>query len=290
MHLRFGLAVTGLAAAAAFAAPAAADRLIIEDVVGQLRIETGDFDAITVEVNAETGEAPNVFRSNGEVRVDGGLPRADCDGFNLRRPRGGERQTVTVQAPRDVTLVIRARRLDVTAGAVAELDARLEGCGDWTIGAVAGDADLRNSGVGHMALGDVGGAATFWLNGTGRITAGSIGQGARLEVNGTGRVAVGAVEGPVHADVNGTGRIAIESLNGDFRGRANGTGDIRIGGGRAPNFVASANGPAADIRFDGIAGDAVLDANGFAGITIRAVEGELRRDANMASIRILERR
>lgn len=284
------LTTTAALAAALSAAPALADRLVIEHVVGQVTIETGAFDAISVEVSSQSGDAPIVTREGDEVRIDGGLPNADCNTTLFGRPRAGGRQTVTVQAPRDVELTLLARRADIVAGDVASVSARLDGCGEWTLGSVAGDATIANNGVGRIALGDIGGRAELSLNGTGRIQAGDIAGGGSLEVNGTGRVTVTAITGRTDVDVNGTGRVSIATLNGEFSGQVNGTGDIRIRGGRAPVFVGSANGPAADIRFDGVAGDAFLDANGFAGITIARVEGQLRRDANLASIRIRERR
>lgn len=295
------LSILAATAALAAAPAASAQTLVIRNVAGVIEVETSaDIDEIEVELGAasDLAEAPLRSDEDGAVVIDGGMDLIGCGGRRrsetrargdgLRSTPVSELQTVTVRAPDSVELVLRLAAADVTAGDVARLDLLLEGCGHIEFGDVAGDVRIENNGVGDIALGD-GRGASISSNGAGLVRAGVLTGPTVLESNGVGDIEVAAVHGDLRAEANGPATIEIGELQGDFRGGANGFGDVIIGEGRADEFVASANGIGASVRFGGVAGEANLSANGFAGITVQRVEGGLRREANLARVRVRER-
>jgi len=295
--------VLAVAAAAPLACggAAGAQTLVIENVIGRVVIETGDYDTITVDISGPDDRLahPTVSGDGVDVRIDGGVhnPGLRCRGGD-QSPTIGLRNAsaaplsaypqIVVRAPVGTSLELGGAGLFADIGDVGAARITLSHCGHVHLGDVAGELHILSMGVGEVTAGVVGGGAVT-TEGRADVTVAGMNGATQLELNGAGEIEVGFVNGDLSVELNGVGHVTVGELQGALNAASNGTGDIVIEAGHAPHMQAEANGMGAKVTFAGTADTARLEANGFAGVRVDRVVGNLSREANMARIRVRHR-
>jgi len=278
-----------------------AQTLVIENVIGRVVIETGAYDAITVDISGPQDRLahPIVSRDGADVRIDGGVrnPNLRCRG-SASAPRlglGGASAApldvfpqITVRAPQGTLLELDGAGLFAEIGDLGAATITLSHCGRVHLGDVAAELNILSVGVGEVTAGSAGGGAVV-TEGRGNVTVRAMNGPTQLSLDGTGDIEVGSVIGDLDVDLNGIGHITVGRLEGALDANSNGTGDIIIQAGHAGRMTAEANGMGAKVVFAGTADSARLEANGFASIKVDRVVGNLSREANMARIVVHER-
>ncbi len=243
----------------------------IRDFIGAVEIVTTDRQNVSVTVFAGEGlmDPPELFVDEDdealEVRGPRGYRDTDCQiddqgGVEVRLPGQdwsplAALPRVVIEAPRAVSLYAEGGAVFGTVGDVAAAEVRVDGCGVFEIGDVAGGADLAINGSGEVILGDAG-EAELTINGSGTLTAGQVAGQLSIEINGSGDVVVASVDGPTDVSLRGSG-------------------DARIQGGRATGLTASIFG-SGDVRFDGVAVGARVTIFGSGDVRIADLSGDLR--------------
>lgn len=282
-----------------------AESVALRDAVAVLRVIPEDRSDFSVSVTG--GERLPPLRAaveNGQLVLDGELDGRlrSCQSSNgrrwfnvsaLGRVELSEAPVVTVRAPRDLKLA--------TAGAVmseipAVQSAELEfaGCGDASLGPVAGrlslvasgsgdieaasvgEAEVNIRGAGDVALGAVGGPLKARLAGSGSLTAGDIAGRAELDLAGSGEMSVGAVAGPLGAKLGGSGDMRVASGSGEVELALAGSGDLTVAGGRAGALRAKLAG-SGDLSFLGEADSLDAAIAGSGDIRVRRVVGAVQK-------------
>ncbi|WP_395648076.1 GIN domain-containing protein [Terricaulis sp.] len=192
--------------------------LRIKHSAAMVTITPEDRSDITVEIdNPGLVPMPTVSTDGGAVVIDGHLRGriSGCrdDGVNVRGYSNISRE----QMPRVTIHVPRA------------LEVSLSGANQASIGpAESVEADL--SGCGNTTIGDVAGALSIDASGSGDVTAGSA-QSLDVDLAGSGEISIGAVANGADLDIAGSGEVTIASLSGDLDADAAGSGTVRINGG-----------------------------------------------------------
>ena len=306
------LIIAGLALPAASALAAQsydAHALVLKDVTGRVHVRTASVDRISVDIDPGAGvvDAPRVSVRDGAVLVRGNKYRHVRCSVRDHKVRLGVARfgigkkhkladfpTVTVTVPQGSSLKISGGRVFGEAGDLAQADVQVNGCGNFSLGAVAGDLEAQLNGSGDLAAGTVGGDADAQLNGSGDLTIGDvsgdadaqvngsgdlrlgdIGGEAEAQVNGSGDLYLGAANGGLDAQVNGSGDIHVAFVQGPVHASINGSGDIVIKGGTATPFAASIIG-SGDVAFHGHANGVDARVTGSGDITLASYEGEFR--------------
>ncbi len=213
---------TGVAASAA-ARSYPGTELKIRNSVALVKIVPEDRTDISLEIaNPGRLAMPTVRVEGGEVVVDGGISSrriSDCHGSgqNMSINVRGIGEVTGAQAPMITARVPRAVALS-TGGAV-----------EGEVGPSA-SAKLEFSGCGDMSVGDVAGALEIDSNGSGRVTAGAA-QSANLSSAGSGDLAVGAVAEELEISLAGSGDATVASVGGPLEVSIAGSGDVVINGG-----------------------------------------------------------
>lgn len=261
------LAATAALTTTAAAGAANAAEVEIKDAVARVTVIPENRSDIKVEIISPNARLPLEVRTRGDQTiVDGDLDR------KIRSCRGsGEGRSVEVRGVGDVAwrempqIVIRTPRdARVEAGGAvfgsvgrsASLTLSNAGCGDWTVGNVAGAMKIRQAGSGDTRTG----------------TAGS----ASIRVAGSGDVATADVAGALDIDIAGSGAVAAKSVQGALSVSIAGSGDVTIGGGRATTVNASIAG-SGDVDFRGVADSVKARIAGSGDVRVREVKGEVSK-------------
>jgi hypothetical protein len=237
-----------------------------------------------IEINSPGGTPmPTVSAEEGRVVVDGQLRGrisgcADDGGASLR---GYENVTVdqlpriTIRAPRTLT-VARSGAGTTEIGSTETLALEIAGCGDATIGDVAGEFRLEAAGAGDVAAGAV--------------------RRVEADIAGAGDISVGAVAEAANVELAGAGTFTMASLTGELSLSSAGAGDVVISGGsltRADIELAGAGNVriaapvqvldvqivgVSDVDVTGAVGDLDAEIAGPGNVTVGSVTGTLRQD------------
>ena len=114
-------------------------------------------------------------------------------------------------------------------GATSELEFSQGGCGNWTLGDVAGRAEVNIGGSGDVAGGNTRDLAVN-IGGSGNFKAKSV---AALEANigGNGDIELIKINGPAEVNIGGSGNVAVaEGFMPKLEVNIAGSGDVRFGG------------------------------------------------------------
>lgn len=262
--------------------------LVLKNVTGTVHVRTAKVAAISVDIDDGAGviDAPKVSLRGGVVLVRGEKYRhVNCTVRNhkvrlsVARFGIGKKHAladfpkITVTMPEGSSLKITGGRVFGEAGDVAQANVQINGCGNFTLGAIAGDLDTQINGSGDFITGAVGGKADVQLNGSGDMTIADVSGEADAQVNGSGDLNLGAVNSSLDAQINGSGNIHVASVNGSVDAGINGSGDIVIKGGTATPFHASIIG-SGDVAFHGHANGVDARVTGSGDITMASYEGE----------------
>jgi len=318
----------------------AGPELFVEDFIGTINIETVSASKISVTQDKNM-KGVNLYQDGNSLKIDGGIKRPDgndCKGYYgsysiswFKKESNGEvggyenledYPNLTVNVPKDATLIIRNSIPFIKAGDLDSADVKLVSCGKVNLGDLSGEllADIRGSG--DLTTGDVDGNADIQIRGSGDVEIGDAedlrlkvtGSGdvqaedvrsADIEVRGSGDVEIENVNGPLGVDSSGSSDVDIGKVTGDFvydgRGSGDlsidsvsgrisvdigGSGDASIDGGKVSSLKVSASG-ASEFDFGGVAETADLYAAGASDIYVSKVTGEVRsKESGAADIDI----
>lgn len=266
--MRFSLMLlASTAASLAVAGAANAASIEVKDAVARVTVIPENRTDVKVEFIATNPRLPLQLRTlGGRTIVDGDLER------RLRECHGtGERASVQVRGVGEVAwrdmpqIVIRTPRdvdIDVggaiwgTVGRSASLSLGNAGCGDWTVGNVAGRLRLSQAGSGDTR-------------------AGSAGE-ARIRVAGSGDTNIVDVRGPMAVDIAGSGDVAAMSVAGPMEVHILGSGNVKVAGGKASELNVSVAG-SGDVSFGGTVGNLKARIMGSGDVRVREVTGHVSK-------------
>lgn len=305
--LAAALAVSLAAGAPAVAETFNADHVVIDRHIGRIEIITSpSATQIDVEVDPGAGiiDAPTVRLSGGAVRIEAARrwQSTSCrsrprENVRFRVGSGGyhpveDYPSVRITAPESLVLEISNGLVIGEAGNVAVATVSLDGCGDFALANIAGDAWLSVDGSGDIVAGDIGGEAELSIDGSGDIFVHATGPARasvdgsgdirmasvdgdlEADVDGSGDIKVGPVSGGLNASIDGSGDIRVDEIDGPFAADIDGSGDIVVDDGRASSFEAHIDG-SGDITFGGRAVDPRVWADGSGGVRLGSVEGSV---------------
>lgn len=314
--MRAALALAfALAAGCALAGPAlAAPKLIIRHAAMNVVIEPEPRRDIAVDVYRPNARLPlRVTHRGADTVIDGDLPSffTSCHGsgeglrvFVLGRGDYSISQMpqVLVRTPLDAVVESGG----IVHGAVARsrgLTLDSAGCGDWTVGNVAGHLNTAVAGVGGLRAGSAQ-AADVTLSGTGHVTvrqvqgqlvarlagAGSVSVGAAgaadVTISGSGGLTAGPIAGPLTVRLSGAGGMKAASVSGPVSAIVSGVGNVQIAGGHAPSVDAMVSG-AGNIRFEGVADSLVANVSGVGSVDVARVTGPVNQHVSgVGSVRV----
>ena len=141
-------------------------------------------------------------------------------------------------------------------GRAASVDFTNQGCGDWTVGDVAGRLRLNQAGAGAARAGSAG--------------------SSDVSVFGTGGVSVGQIRGVLTAVSSGAGDVKVGALYGRLDARVGGSGDIDIAAGAVGDMTVAIAGSGA-VRFRGVARTLRASIAGAGDISVDKVTGAVTR-------------
>jgi len=152
------------------------------------------------------------------------------------------------------------------------MDARV-GAGELVFGRVerANSVELRNSGCGDWTVGPVAGDLAVSVSGSGDVRAEESGS-AKVRISGSGDVGLGAVRGGLSAAISGSGDVKAASINGPLEARISGSGDVTVRGGQATSMKAQIAG-SGDVTMKGPAQSLDASIAGSGDVTVGRVTG-----------------
>lgn len=275
------------------ASAASAPVLKIENFIGTIDVQTGNYDKITV---TDADGAP-IQTSGNDVLIDAGytLNNTSCKGFNanisirigswsLNKRKGGykklnEYPKIKITAPRDTHLNISKSVIFGDVDTIGSGHIRISSCGDLDMKDVTGALDIGVRGSGDVKVGNTGPAeisisgsgditmgnaasANISISGSGDIEAGNVIGATSIVSRGSGDVELGRIDGNLEYNSAGSGDFYAAFVNGrDASFTTRGSGDIKIDGGDVDTLYIETKG-SGDVRFEGNSVDAIAKTRG----------------------------
>jgi hypothetical protein len=273
------------AALAAFASAASAADLRIENTAARVVVIPEARSDVQVTVTPGAARVPqlSVRRAGATVIVDGDLGRRidgcgsgwNMFGNNNNDSRDANRQTVeidgvgrvrvadlpliTARVPMNAVVSAGGRGANALWGRVGPsrtLNLAASGCGDWTVGDVAGPASIAVAGSGDVMGGRTGPAT--------------------IRIAGSGDVRLGEVMGPLDAAIGGSGDIRVATASERLTVSIGGSGDVTVEGGRFRTVDARIAG-SGDVRVNGPVQDLNANIAGSGDVRVGQVSGRVSR-------------
>lgn len=259
--------LTAASALALVAGAANAATVEVKDAVARVVVIPEDRQDIKVEFLTTNPSLPLQVRSLGDKTiVDGNLDR------KIKNCHGGDGKArvyvagvgdiayddmpqIVVRMPRDAK-VEAGGAVFGSVGKTASLELSNAGCGDWTVGNVAGKMNINVAGSGDTNTGASGEAV--------------------LRVAGSGDVRTQAVNGGLEVSVAGSGDISVTSISGPLTVKVAGSGDVNIRSGKATEMNASIAG-SGNVDFGGVAGSLKAKIAGSGDVHVKSVTGEVSK-------------
>jgi hypothetical protein len=172
---------------------------------------------------------------------------------------------VVIRAPLD-TRISAGEAVFGAIGRARTVDFDSHGCGDWTIGDVAGPMRLNVSGSGDVRTGALG--------------------SAQMHASGSGNITTQAIRGGLQASISGSSDITAAAVSGPLDVHVGGSGDVRIPAGRVTTMNVAVSG-SGDVRFGGVAGALNADVAGSGDVSVGAVTGPIvKHVAGSGNVRV----
>lgn len=264
-------------------------KIVVEDFIGTLVVNTGPGKSFDVKVDqgaaVSAGELDAVdTRATANsviVRGDDDARIKNCsqndDKFRLRLKGGDKRDladfpTVEITAPATAEIELSLRGGLVTLGDLGEADIVVTGCGDIFAGDVSNELDVAINGSGDYTGGGVG-ELEVAIRGSGDVNIGDVREDADLAIMGSGDINIGHVGGSLDAGVMGSGDIEVLSATGKLDAGIKGSGDITILGGDFDEADLGVAG-SGDISVKGTVGELDASVAGSGDIEVETVTGE----------------
>jgi hypothetical protein len=259
--------LTAASALTLVAGAANAATVEVKDAVARVVVIPEDRQDIKVEFLTTNPSLPLQVRSQGgKTIVDGNLDR------KIKNCHGGDGKArvyvagvgdiayddmpqVVVRMPKDAKIEAGGAVFG-SVGKTASLELSNAGCGDWTVGNVAGKMNINVAGSGDTNTGASGEAV--------------------LRVAGSGDVRTQAVNGGLEVSVAGSGDISVTSISGPLTVKVAGSGDVNIRSGKAAEMNASIAG-SGNVDFGGVAGSLKAKIAGSGDVHVKSVTGEVSK-------------
>jgi len=162
-----------------------------------------------------------------------------------------------------------------SVGRASSLQLSNTGCGDWTVGNVAGELKVNLAGSGDTRAGSAG-VARIHLAGSGDVTLGGVGGDLTVKIAGSGDVTAGSVGGGLSVSTGGSGDTEVASVAGAVTTSTAGSGDVLIRRGRASALNVSTAG-SGDVLFGGVAGSVNAKIAGSGDVRVSQVTGAISK-------------
>ena len=213
--LTFGVATAALLGASA----AQAASVEIKDAAARVVVIPEDRADVKVEFLTTNPGLPLTVRTEGDKTIiDGDLrPRGvrTCHSVNGQASVGVRGKTydwealpqVVIRMPLDAKVAAGG----AVFGSIGSLELSSAGCGDWTVGNVAGEATINLAGSGDVTVGTAGATS--------------------INIAGSGDVATAAIDGPLAANIAGSGDVEAAAVSGALSANIMGSGDVKVRGG-----------------------------------------------------------
>ncbi|MBX9747320.1 MAG: DUF2807 domain-containing protein [Hyphomonadaceae bacterium] len=258
----------------------------------------------SIEIDNSAGRAPLpvVTVNDGRINIDGQLRGriGNCSAESVDLRGYGDIATaelprITIRAPR--TLDIRRGGAGPTEiGPTQELNLDISGCGDTTIGDVAGELNVDNSGSGEVTAGSAG-SLDLDLAGSGDVTVGAVANGADIDSAGSGTITLAALTGELASASAGSGSLLIQggsisdasvaiAGSGDAAITASiqsldvaiaGSGDVTVTG--PVEALEVSIGGSGDVDVNGVVGDVDAEIAGSGTVSVQSVTGSVREES-----------
>lgn len=265
--MRLLTAMTAASALALIAGAANAATVEVKDAVARVVVIPENRQDIKVEFLTTNPSLPLQVRSmGGKTIVDGDLDRkirsCHSEGSTARVSIAGVGDVAYADMPQVVIRTPKDARIEAggavfgSVGKTASLELSNAGCGDWTVGNVAGKMTINVAGSGDTSTGSSGEAA--------------------LRVAGSGDVRTQAINGGLEISVAGSGDVNVTSIAGPLTVKIAGSGDVNIHGGKASEVNASIAG-SGNVDFGGVAGSLKAKIAGSGDVHVKSVTGEISK-------------
>ncbi len=140
-------------------------------------------------------------------------------------------------------------------GATTTLDFSQGGCGNWTVGDVAGKAEIN-------------------IGGSGDVTGGSA-KDLEVNIGGSGNYRAASVAA-LEANIGGNGDIDLAKVNGTAEVNIGGSGNVVVKDGYMPRLEVNIAG-SGDVRFGGEAKDVEVNIVGSGDVRVKKVSGNVSK-------------
>lgn len=265
--MRLLTVLTAASALALIAGAANAATVEVKDAVARVVVIPEARQDIKVEFLTTNPSLPLRVRSaGGKTIVDGDLDRkiksCHSEGGKARVYVAGVGDIAYEDMPQIVVRMPKDAKVEAggavfgTVGKTNSLELSNAGCGDWTLGNVAGKLSINVAGSGDTHTGSSGEAV--------------------LRVAGSGDVSTQAINGPLEISVAGSGDVNVTSVAGPLSVKIAGSGDVNIRAGKASEMEASIAG-SGNVDFDGVAGSLNAKIAGSGDVHVKSVTGEVSK-------------
>lgn len=289
--------------------------LLIKDFIGTVTITTGE----TFSVSGETGNI-NTVRENGLI-IDGNetIENSACKNVNgnidisIGKKRwfkrlGGYKDLnkypkLEISVPPHTHLNIHDSVIFGTGEDFGSADVKIQSCGEFTVGDIAGPLILKVTGSGDFTAADVG-ESKVRISGSGDVALKDM-KSAEIELSGSGDMKASNIYGAAEISVKGSGDIELRDIAGglsyegrgssDFRAQRvntrasisiSGSSEIEIEDGTLTDLRISASG-SSEVDFGGSTGSATVTAGGSSEIDIETAKEEIEvKTSGSADVRI----
>ena len=265
--MRLLTVLTAASALGLIAGAAQAATIEVRDAVARVVVIPELRQDIKVEFLSTNPNLPLQVRiAGGKTVVDGNLDRkiksCHSEGGKARVYVSGVGDIAYADMPQIVVRMPKDAKIEAggavfgSVGKTNSLELSNAGCGDWTVGDVAGKLSLK-------------------VAGSGDTHAGASGE-ALLRVAGSGDVSAQAVNGALDVSVAGSGDVNVTSVAGPLSVKVAGSGDVNIRGGKASKMGASIAG-SGNVDFGGVAGRLDAKIAGSGDVHVKSVTGEVSK-------------
>lgn len=276
--LTVGVATAALAAASA----AQAASVEIKDAAARVVVIPEDRADVKVEFLTTSPDLPLTVRAEGDKTVvDGDLGRTairTCRTFNGRTSVSVRGKTfgwealpqVVVRVPMDAR-VAAGGAVFGAIGRTSSLTLSNAGCGDWTVGNVAGELNINQAGSGDTTVGAAG-ETSINIAGSGDVATAALGA-LTVNIAGSGDVNAASVSGPVSANIMGSGDVAVRGGQvGAVTVSIAGSGDVVV---RAPaESVTAKIAGSGDVRVASVSGSVSKKVAGSGEVVVGPIDDE----------------
>lgn len=230
-------ALAMVAAAPSFAAPA--KEVELENIAARVVVTPEARQDVELKVAYAAGnKLPKIMvhMEGAKLVADGKLKMRglQCQGADAVKINGvgvvtkAELPIVYIKVPMNAEVAVGGATFGQMS-ATSELEFSQGGCGNWSVGDVAGRAEINIGGSGDVTGGNTR-DLTVNIGGSGNFKARSV---AALEANigGNGDIELAKINGPAEVNIGGSGNVAVtEGFMPKLEVNIAGSGDVRFGG------------------------------------------------------------